>query len=310
MNKEPVISVIVPVYNVEKYLTRCIDSILAQTFTDFELLLIDDGSKDKSVAMCDEYAKKDSRIRVFHKKNGGVSSARQLGVEKACGIYSIHVDGDDWIESNMLSSMYESIIENKADMVIADFFEDTSNCVIYNCQKTNSVSSIDILKDILSGNLFGSLWHKLIKHSIYKQFNIHFIPNINYCEDVLVLAQMLQHNIKVVFLREAFYHYDQSNSNSITRNYTAETFKSRKLFISELDKILPQSLYDYVIVAALRVHIEALHHKLLTKDDFYNYMPKSFSQILRIKISKKIKVVLVLSYIGLYDIAKHIMQYC
>ena len=97
----PKISVIVPVYNVEKYLHRCVDSILAQTFNDFELLLIDDGSKDKSGAICDEYAAKDSRVRVFHKENGGVSSARNLGLENAKGDWIIFIDSDDWIADDM-----------------------------------------------------------------------------------------------------------------------------------------------------------------------------------------------------------------
>ena len=97
----PKISVIVPVYNTEKYLHRCVDSILAQTFTDFELLLVNDGSPDKSGEICDEYAQKDTRVRVFHKENGGVSSARNLGLENAQGKWITYVDGDDWIEPTM-----------------------------------------------------------------------------------------------------------------------------------------------------------------------------------------------------------------
>ena len=103
----PKISIIVPVYNAEKYLHRCIDSILTQTFGDFELLLIDDGSTDKSGRICDDYVSKDHRIRIFHKQNGGVASARELGIIQAVGKYSIHVDADDWIESNMLEEMYK-----------------------------------------------------------------------------------------------------------------------------------------------------------------------------------------------------------
>lgn len=103
----PKISVIVPIYNIGQYLSRCIDSILVQTFTNFELLLIDDGSTDNSGRICDDYAKKDNRIRVFHKKNGGVALARQLGIENAIGEYSIHADGDDWVEANMLENMYK-----------------------------------------------------------------------------------------------------------------------------------------------------------------------------------------------------------
>ena len=105
----PQISVIVPVYNTEKYLHRCIDSILAQTFTDFELLLIDDGSTDNSGTICDEYATKDSRVRVFHKKNGGVSSARNLGVDNAKGEWVTFVDSDDCVPQNGSALLYEAI---------------------------------------------------------------------------------------------------------------------------------------------------------------------------------------------------------
>ena len=96
------ISIITPVYNAEKYLRCCIDSIIAQTFTDFELLLIDDGSKDKSGAICDEYAAKDARIRVFHKENGGVSSARNLGLDNAKGEWITFIDSDDWVKQDYL----------------------------------------------------------------------------------------------------------------------------------------------------------------------------------------------------------------
>ena len=107
INKNPKISVIIPVYNAEKTLHRCIDSILAQTFSDFEVLLIDDGSKDKSGEICDEYARKDSRIKVCHKENGGVSSARNTGLSKAMGEYVIHCDADDFIEPEMLDLCIE-----------------------------------------------------------------------------------------------------------------------------------------------------------------------------------------------------------
>lgn len=98
---DSMISVIVPVYNVERYLARCIESILSQTYTDFELLLIDDGSKDKSGSICDEYALKDSRIRVFHKPNGGVSSARNVGLDNARGQWVAFCDSDDWLDKSM-----------------------------------------------------------------------------------------------------------------------------------------------------------------------------------------------------------------
>ena len=164
MQTNPKISIIVPIYNVEKFLPRCLDSLLAQTFPDFELLLIDDGSKDRSGDICDKYALKDQRIRVFHKENGGVASARQLGVDEARGEYSIHADGDDWVEPDMLQCFYDKAKETNADIVIADYYLQINNQQIYKLQKMKSNNPIEVLKDILEDRVFGALWHKLIKH--------------------------------------------------------------------------------------------------------------------------------------------------
>ena len=117
----PSISIIVPVYKAEPYLHRCVDSLLAQTFTDFEVLLIDDGSPDRSGEICDDYARKDARVRVFHQENGGVSVARQRGLDEALGEYTIHADPDDWVEPDMLEALYRKAKEDDADMVICDF---------------------------------------------------------------------------------------------------------------------------------------------------------------------------------------------
>lgn len=109
------ISIIVPVYKVEPYLRKCVDSILAQTFTDFEVILVDDGSPDNSGKICDEYASKDSRVRVIHKKNGGLSSARNAGIDVARGKYLGFVDSDDYIEKDMYELLYDNIVKEQAD---------------------------------------------------------------------------------------------------------------------------------------------------------------------------------------------------
>ena len=119
----PKVSVIVPVYNVEKYLHRCIDSILAQSFTDFELLLVNDGSKDKSGEICDEYAAKDSRVRVFHKENGGVTSARKLGFDSSVGEYVLFVDSDDYLDKDGIASLV-SLSDDDVDIIIGDSLKD------------------------------------------------------------------------------------------------------------------------------------------------------------------------------------------
>ena len=121
------VSVIIPVYKVEKYIAECIESILAQTYTNFRLILVDDGTPDNAGKICDEYALKDNRIKVIHKSNGGVASARQMGVDNALGNYTIHADSDDWVEPTMLEELYKKAIEKDADMVICDFYVQTCN---------------------------------------------------------------------------------------------------------------------------------------------------------------------------------------
>lgn len=303
MSKEPQISVIVPVYNVEKYLHRCINSILAQTFTDFELLLIDDGSKDNSGKICDEYAEKDKRIRVFHKENGGVASARQLGIEEARGEYSIHADGDDWVEPLMLEEMYNTIMQDKSDMLIADYFVDKDGTSTYIKQSIDSKDSLEILKAILKGELMGSLWHKLIRHSLYKEYNANFIRGIDYCEDVLLLTQLLIRNIKVSFLHQSFYHYDMSNINSITRCYSKNTYELRKKFVLTLNYLLSDSFEKEIKEAAFEVKIEAFIHGLLNKDDFYVFFPTPLTLILKKKYGKKAKLCMLFAYLGLFNVS-------
>lgn len=303
----PKISVIVPVYNVEKYLNRCIDSILAQTFTDFELLLIDDGSKDKSGEICDEYARKDRRIRVFHKENGGVASARQLGIDEALGTYSIHADGDDWIEQGMLQSFYDKAIETRADVIISDYYVQRKQVNQYVSQKLRSTVPMEVLKDILENRLFGALWHKFIRHSLYKQYNIKFIPNINYCEDVLVLIQLLQKNIIIDYLPKAFYHYSDDNTSSITRTANIKTYHQCQLFIQEYQRLLPDSFLSIIRVTALCIKIGAVRDNVIDEKEFRTWYPSKIMDILSPRLGKREKLFYLLTFCGLYGIGKKIL---
>ncbi|MFS2915903.1 glycosyltransferase family 2 protein [Phocaeicola dorei] len=176
MNYSPKISIIIPIYNAEKYLCRCVDSIIVQTFTDFELLLIDDGSLDDSKQICDKYARKDIRIQVFHKENGGVASARQLGMDYVRGKYFIHVDSDDWIEPDMLERMVGMAEAENAEIVVSDFFIDRRGGeIVYKKQEPSLVDSKSFLQEILKGKLIGTLWNKLVCTDLWKKCNAHFI---------------------------------------------------------------------------------------------------------------------------------------
>ncbi|GLU52715.1 glycosyl transferase [Dyadobacter frigoris] len=224
MTKQTKISVIVPVYNVQNFINKCIESILNQSFTEFELILINDGSTDNSGTICDEYAEKDPRIKVFHKSNQGVSSARNVGVANASGIYSIHVDGDDYVQNNMLSDMYEKAISEEADMVISDYYIQSKNTSRYVKQRIGPTPT-DCIKQILCGQLHGSCWNKLVKHDLYVNHNIKFQNNINMCEDVEVVTRLMYYSNKISYLNNAYLYYVQQPSSCVALRHES-TFQS------------------------------------------------------------------------------------
>lgn len=205
----PSISVISSIYNMELLLPRCINSILAQTFKDFELILIDDGSTDRSGVICDEYAVRDNRIKVIHKKNEGVSRARQLGIDLAQGEYTIHIDPDDWVEPEMLEELYMKAKDERADMVICDYFVNHGNREYHERQRPTALDATSVLHDIFKG-LHANCWNKLIKKSCYTRYGIKFPTNISYREDFCVITQLLLYPIRISYIDKAFYHYVQS----------------------------------------------------------------------------------------------------
>ena len=219
----PLISIITPVYNSEDYLRTCLDSIIAQTFTNWEVIVVDDGSTDNSFEICREYANNDNRFRIYHKENGGVSSARQYGVDQLSeeSAYSIHVDPDDWVEPQMLESLYTKAIESDADMVICDYYNCFEDKDDYIHQDPKSDNPEQVLGALFQG-LHGSLCNKLIKSDSYKKFDIRFPVGLDYGEDLFVNVALLQKIGKVAYLPQAFYHYDQhSNPHPATRNVSS-----------------------------------------------------------------------------------------
>ena len=216
----PKVSIIVPVYKAESYLHRCVDSILAQTFTDFELLLIDDGSPDKSGEICDEYAKKDSRIRVIHKENGGVSSARQRGQEEACGEYTIHVDPDDWVELTMLEDLYRNAKDDNADMVICDYYTNEESLQKYIKQEPTKLDNNVVLRELFQ-QLHGSCWNKLVRRACYIG-KVNFPKGINCCEDLIWCIQVLKCKPKISYVNKAYYHYMITTTDSQSKSISTE----------------------------------------------------------------------------------------
>ena len=214
----PSVSVIVPIYNSEATICRCIDSLLSQTFSDWEAILVDDGSTDTSSMICDRYYEVDKRFVVLHQENSGVSSARERGLSNARGEYVIHLDADDWIEPEMLERLLDTARKECADMVICDFIDEWPDKSIINKQ-VPSVNENKVLIREMFTKLHGSCWNKLVKRDLFKRYDIHFPSNINIGEDLFVIVSLLLNEIKVSYLPEALYHYDHtSNPFSLTNS--------------------------------------------------------------------------------------------
>lgn len=237
--KRPQVTIIMPVYKAEATIRKSLDSILAQTLGDWELVIVDDGSPDSSGSVCDEYAQRDSRITVIHQQNGGVSAARQAGLDMAKGEYVIHVDPDDWVEPEMLDELYKKAKSDDADMVICDFISDTLKQSYYKQQKPSSLQPSEVLNDMFS-TIHGSCCNKLVKKSCIDRYHVFFPVGINYCEDVCFNLQLLKHDIKVSYLNKAYYHYVQFSS-SITNHYTLETLNAHKKYIEFISMYMPDN---------------------------------------------------------------------
>ena len=219
----PAISIIVPIYNMEHLMRRCIDSLLSQTFTDYELLLIDDGSKDGSWRICQEYAHKDVRISIFHKENGGLSDARNYGLSKAIGKYTIFADPDDWVSPEGLDRLYATAEREQADMTMCDLYREDEYSRHYVCQRPQSLQAEDVLKELFA-NIQGFTVNKLIRRDVYTRFGISYPKGIYGCEDQYTMAAILLHDIKIAYEPVAFYHY-MYNSASLTRHYDERTYE-------------------------------------------------------------------------------------
>ena len=186
------VSMIVPVYQVEKYIAQCIESVLNQTFKDFELILIDDGSKDQSGSICDLYAAKDDRILVIHTENRGAAAARNVGLDHASGRYITFLDGDDYLDEHMIARLYEEIVDSEYDMVVCDFLnllpDEEDNFIVHLQEKTvNGREVLEHLKNERNYGLWTIVWNKIYKREVLE--NLRF-PDGKYFEDEFFSNQL------------------------------------------------------------------------------------------------------------------------
>ena len=214
------VSIIVPVYKVEDYIRECLDSILAQTYPYFELILVDDGSPDNCGRICDDYAKGDNRIKVVHKVNGGISSARNAGLEVAKGEWIMHVDGDDWIEPDMIESLIEAAQITGADMVIGDFVKYGPSAG-YNKLPTWSSDKKKSMTNYIA-YVMTTIWGSIAKRSLYADHFLKSPEDISYCEDFHLIVRLCHVAKKVANVHRPFYHY-RYRPTSIMSNMSRKT---------------------------------------------------------------------------------------
>ena len=280
------ISVVVPVYNVEKYIKKCIDSILNQTYKEFELIIVDDGSSDSSGLICDEYSNIDEHIKVFHKKNGGLSDARNYGIIKSSGEYITFVDSDDFIAPQMIEMLYKKLSENNCDISICDpvhcfendsaEFELANRTMILNSEK--AIEKLFYQKSFLT-----SAWGKLYKKELFA--NLKFPVGMLF-EDSAIMYKLFERANNICYFSAKLYGYLHRESSITTSRFSERDFDILKITHEIIDhysdvnfysKKLYKAAVTYHLNAAFRIFLNATsefkNHKMYidSKEIIKNY---------------------------------------
>lgn len=254
------VSIIVPVYKVEKYLPQCIESLINQTLRNIEIILIDDGSPDHCGAMCDEYASKDERIKVIHKLNGGVSAARNDGLSAASGEWVLFCDSDDWIETAACEKLYRAGTENNADIVIGDMVEVLNGTCKYKYvyREEFVLSNKADIDYLIQGNFYcsycplshakystagiGTIWNKLFRRTLLINNNIYFDLLVKgYWDDAIFVSYCMSNAKKIVYIQQPIYNY-RIIATSLTNSYNPNILEINKSILLVWDEFL--KIYD------------------------------------------------------------------
>lgn len=241
----PEVSIIVPVYNVEKYLKQCIDSILAQTFGDFELILVDDGSPDKCPEICDEYAKKDGRVKVIHKENGGLSSARNAGMKLACGEYILFCDSDDYVSPLWCELMLNAARSHPLSLVSCNLRKTNQDERVTFLGESSGIASEISYFDLYKRGLSCYVWNKIYRNEIFKKCGLFFDEKCFFAEDVAFIVDYYKECEGSFLLGDELYAYVQ-NPESIMHRYRVDLLELHlSIFRARLPIIKPDELPEY-----------------------------------------------------------------
>lgn len=234
----PSVSIIVPVYNAESCLSRCVKSVLSQEYADFELLLADDGSQDGSSAICDGFAAADSRVRVFHKENSGVSDTRNLCLNQARGRYLQFLDADDWITPDATKLLVRAMEENHCDLVVSDFYRVVGERLSHkgDIDETQVLSREEYAAHMMENPAdfyYGVLWNKLYRRSLVEEHRLRMNPAISWCEDFLFNLEYIRHAERFIALQVPIYYYVKTKGSLCTQNLNISKAIQMKLAVFE-----------------------------------------------------------------------------
>jgi glycosyltransferase involved in cell wall biosynthesis len=297
----PEISVIVAVYNTEKYLSKCVNSILKQTFSNFELILVDDGSKDKSSRICDDFAKKNKRVKVIHQNNSGQTVARQNGFLKSRGKYCLIFDSDDWLEPDALERMHKAITENNADMVMFDgYFNYDDKSIVVRQQVRSGLYDKKQLKTELyptmlySGrfyyfSVYAAMWNKLFKRELLEKNLLNVQTDIRIGEDGLTSFSSLLDSKRVFVMDNALLYHYRDNNISITRSYYKEQIDNALSLYMAYLKLNSDHLETYDLSEQIEYYFLYNLKSIIIEEFFYKHKKSFFKRYLYIRRILKIK---------------------
>ena len=310
VNSDYKVSVIVPVYNVEQYLSDCLESICRQTLKGIEIIVVNDGSTDNSLSIIKSFQQKYSNIKLINKKNGGLSSARNAGIDMAVGEYLFFVDSDDYIDSQTVESLVRQAMRDDSDVVIYDTKFIYANKIVIP-HRTVPSNKEDVVKYLLTYKLAPSVCGKLYKTSLIKDHGIRFIEGLNVGEDYCTSPRILYYANKVSHCKGCYYNYIKYNETSYTNNYKAKNIEDIICAVSILDVFFKsKSAYliyeDCLQEAHLRVKVNLLLNICRYRSSVWNLMPMVASLYQNMKqansvLPRKYKFVLWLSEHKLYN---------
>ena len=321
------VSVIIPVYNVEKFLNRCVDSILSQTYKNIEIILVDDGALDSSPQICDEYAHKDTRVNVVHKQNGGLASARNAGLKVAKGDYILFVDSDDWIKGNTVEELLNIAIENQVDFVrfipvsagypdrpdgtpinfgTEDFMEEG----VYNKGKMikDIYPRLFVTPQLTMGPIVAA-WRSLYNRKFLVDNNLYFDEEVKYSEDAIFSAKVVYNSNKFYYIKGGYYYNYFYNTSSITKSFKKDRWDICKILSSTLKKEFEnkkdydfskqlhlEDIYNVLNALGQNTHIESFKERYTYIKNIFNddFTKQSMKYINLTDINIKLKIILYL----------------